>query len=109
MPNKNTTTIALVLAVAVIALVFGSLSLFTDVEQKTMAQSETSEVPEQVLYDQVFQLTVAFNAQEESQKAKGEPVTVFATYFKDKTQLTELENQILLKVASEFIHRSKVD
>lgn len=103
MPNKNTITIALVLAVAVVAIAFGNLSLLTNAEQKTMAQGVPSEIPDEVLYDQVFQLTIAFETEAESQKKQGEPITAFATYFKDKTQLTEEENQILLQVASDFI------
>lgn len=105
MSNKNIIAIALVLAVAALVVAFGSLSTnkLYSIEQKTTAQSAATEIPQYVLYEQVFRLTIAFKIKAEADEEGGEEASAFATYFKDKAQLTEPENEILKQVAAEFI------
>ena len=106
MKNKNTITIALVLAVAVTALAFGSQSPSTsglfNFTPKVKAQSG-SQIPTHILYDQMFRLTVSFRRKAEIQRLKGERVTSLPDYFKEEAKLTDEQNEILQRVAIEFI------
>lgn len=104
MSKKTTITIALVLAVGAIALAFAIQSPLTDsIEHKAKAQTSEPEIPKHILYEQVFRMTVAFKIKAEADEQAGEEVSAFATYFKDKAQLTEQENEILKQVSSDFI------
>ncbi len=106
MKNKNTIAIVLVLTIAVTALAFGSQSPLTaglfNFTPKAKAQSG-SQIPTHILYDQMFRLTVSFRRKAEIQRLKGGRVTSLPDYFKEEAKLTDEQNEILQRVAIEFI------
>ena len=69
-------------------------------EQSTLNQSK--EIPDYILYEQVFSLVITFNDRAKSQEAKGEAVTQFSSYFKDEAKLTAQEDEFLTQTANNF-------
>ncbi len=110
MKIKFTITIALVLTIALVALGFASQSFLTgglfNFTPKVKAQS-ASQIPPQILYDQMFRLIVAFNRKAEIQRLKGETITSLPSYFKEEAHLSDQENEILQQVALEFLQEVK--
>lgn len=108
MKNKNIVTIALVLAIAVTTLAFGSQSpltrgLFNSALQ-TNAQT-SSQIPSYVLYDKLFRMIISFKKKAESQEMSGERIISVTNYFKDRANLNEEENQTLQNTALEYTQK----
>jgi hypothetical protein len=61
------------------------------------------EVPENVLYDQMFRLIVEFKKKAEEQAAKGEQITPLRDYFQREAQLSDEQTRILQDVAKKFV------
>lgn len=68
----------------------------------TVQDEKVKEIPEHILYDQVFHLVIVFNDRAKSQEAKGEAVTLFRSYFKDEAQLNAQEDDLLTQTANNF-------
>jgi len=108
MKKKNTITIILVLAVTVMTLTFGSQSPLTKELFDFEANAESvSQIPNHILYDQVFRLVISFKRKAEIQQLQSERVTTFPGYFKEEARLTEQENKILQQVALEFLQEAQ--
>lgn len=60
------------------------------------------ELPEYMLYEQVFRLIIIFNDLAKSQEAKGEAVTQFRSYFKDEAKLDAQDDDFLTQTANNF-------
>ena len=111
MKNKNRIALTCALAtVTVIAAVFFSQSNATrgllSLTPKAQAQSG-SQIPPQILYDQMFQLIISFKRKAEIQRMKSEPITAFSDYFKQQLALTEQENEVLEQTAAEFVEQAQ--
>ena len=104
---KNKITIISVLAIAVMTLMFVSQSPLVNksfgIEQKAQAQSQ---IPPQILYDQMFRLVISFRKKAEIQHLTGEKATTLTNYFKEEVRLTDQENEILQQVAIQFIQQA---
>jgi hypothetical protein len=61
------------------------------------------EVPENVLYDQMFRLIVEFKKKAEEQATKGEQITPLRDYFQREAQLSDEQTRILQDVAKKFV------
>lgn len=89
---------ALVVAFVISFLLIGGQQSIASTEQ-----SIVTVVPESVLYDSVFRLDLSFRRKALEQKLTDQPVTAFATYFKDKAGLTPEEDEELRKTAINYL------
>jgi hypothetical protein len=72
-------------------------------KRELMPASQKAEVPEYILYDQMFRLIVKFKKKAEEQKAKGEPVTPLRDYFQKEAKLNDEQTRILQETAERFV------
>lgn len=97
--------IGIILAVVITTIAFsGQMQSAKQTIVSATADSQGNpQIPTFVLYDRMFRTIIRVRAIAETQRLKGERVTLMKTYFKDEAQLSDEENEILEQLATEFI------
>ena len=65
-------------------------------------ETVANKIPMYILYDKLFRMVLSFKNKSESQETSGERIIGLVNYFKDRANLTDSENQILLNISFEF-------
>jgi len=105
MKGKKWIIVALILAVAVTTLVFGSQSSIAR-RLIGLEPSESFQVPDHVVYDHLFRLVVSFKKQSESSNKSPEKAAFFKNYFETFAKLTDAEDQTLYSIAKEYLQET---
>ncbi len=71
-------------------------------------ENEVREVPEYILYGQMFELIVRFERLATEQRLKGEDVTIFQGYFGREAGLGDWQSSTLTEVAHEYVEAVKM-
>lgn len=89
--------------VAAVTLFLGGERIYASWFATVSPVSAIETIPDHVLYDSLFRLEVSFRRKALEQELTGQPVTSLKTYFKDRANLTDEENEILRQTAIDFI------
>lgn len=66
-------------------------------------ETSSHEIPEHILYGQVFDLVVKFKKLVDEQRLTGEDISAFEKYFEKEMSLTEAQGEDLDKISAEYV------
>lgn len=101
MRTKIVSTLAALIMAS--TLMWGAEHIYASWFATAALVSAAEPLPDYVLYDSLFRMDLSFRRKALEQELTGQPVTSLKTYFKDRANLTDEENELLRQASIEFI------